>query len=203
MATTNSYHDSGAPDGAYKGFRAVNVQTYDESNKKRGMQWEAARRLAGATAGEKFYSLIKLGNKWPMDLKSRVLGYTGDGVIGRLYVMPEGSNLKNGIDEHQPQNMKASENVNPTAGLKDFKLYELPTAPNLTGAVQIGSDLVLEGQQSNQGKGLVATPTGSNRILDMLGREYVLEIESLDSQNISARIEMYNGPLDLPLKVPE
>ena len=49
-----------------------------------------------------------------MDLKSRVLGYTGDGVIGRMYIMPEGSNLTGALTPDVVHNMRAS------GGVKDF-----------------------------------------------------------------------------------
>lgn len=190
---TRSYsYGEAAPNGLYTGKRAQTIQYYDEANKKLGTQWEASRRIVGATAGGKYYSAIKLGNTWPIDLKSRVLGYTGDGVIGRMYIMPEGSNVTNGLDPDVVHNMRA------TGGIKDFELYSLPTAPDLTLAQVWGADLILEGSLSNQAKGHIVTATGSNRIMDILNREYVLEIESLSVQNIAARLEMYNGDLDLP-----
>ncbi len=192
-SVTKSYsYGEAAPDGLYTGKRATTVQFYDEPNKKLGTQWEASRRIVGATSGGKYYSVIKLGNTWPIDLKSRVLGYTGNGVIGRMYIMPEGSNIINGLDPNVVHNMRA------TGGIKDFELYSLPTAPNLTLSQVWGADLILEGSLSNQARGHIATAMGSNRIMDILNREYVLEIESLSNQNISARLEMYNGDLDLP-----
>ena len=192
-SVTKSYSlGEAAPDGLYTGFRASNVQFYDESNKKLGTQWEASRRIVGASAGQKFYSALKLGTTWPMDLKSRVLGYTGDGVIGRMYIMPEGSNLTDGLDPDAVHNMRAS------GGVRDFELYTFPTEPDLSLAVPWGADLILEGPLSNQSKGHIPTSIGSNKIMNLLGREYIFEIESLSAQNIAARLEMYNGDLDLP-----
>lgn len=192
MATINSYNDNGFPVGSFTGDRATTIQFYDEANKKLGTQWEASRRITGATAGQKFYSAIKLGTTWPIDLKSRVLGYTGEGVIGRMYIMPEGSNLTDGLDPDTVHNMRAS------GGVRDFELYAFPTTPDLSLAIPWGSDLILEGSLSNQSKGHIPTSVGSNKIMDLLGREYIFEIESLSSQNIAARLEMYNGDLDLP-----
>lgn len=70
-----------SPDGLYTGLRAETLQTYDEN----GTQWEASRRLTGATNGQKYYSIIKTG-LMPVDLKQRELGFTGNGVIGRIYI---------------------------------------------------------------------------------------------------------------------
>ena len=80
---------------------------------------------------------------------------------------------------------------------RDFELYAISTAPTDLGT-KIGADLILEGNTANQSKGLALRAAGSNRILSLPNTEYLLEIESLDSQNISARLEMYNGWLDLP-----
>lgn len=192
-SVTKSYSlGEAAPDGLYTGKRATTIQFYDEANKKLGTQWEASRRIIGASAGQKFYSAIKLGTTWPMDLKSRVLGYTGEGVIGRMYIMPEGLNLTDGLDPDTVSNMRAS------GGVRDFELYTFTTEPDLSSAVPWGVDLILEGPLSNQSKGHIPTSTGSNKIMDLLGREYIFEIESLSAQNITARLEMYNGGLDLP-----
>lgn len=158
----------------------------NEANKKNGTQWEVSRRLVGASIGQKFYSIIKTG-AMPVDLKRRGLGYTGDGVIGRIYVgftpvtLPAPDpvyNLRDGIQ-----------------AVRDFELYSIATAPADLG-IKIGADLILEGTSSNQGKGKPLTPVGSGRILDP-NTEYLLEIESLDAQNISDRLEMYNDWLDL------
>lgn len=192
-------YGEGAPDGLYTGLRAETQQTYDEANKKNGTQWEASRRVTGATNGQKFYSIIRTG-LMPVDLKSRELGYTGDGVIGRIYV------------GFTPVTLPAPDPVyNMRKGgeaARDFELYAI-SSPHASWAnlatdpatLRIGADIVLEGNTSNQGRGLPAKPVGSNRILDLPDTEYLLEIESLDAQNISARLEMYNGWLDLPRPV--
>lgn len=66
------------------GLRGFCVQPYDEMNKKRGLQWEVSREIS-ATAGTKYYSILKAGSVHPVDLKSRVLSATGDGIIARVY----------------------------------------------------------------------------------------------------------------------
>ena len=189
-------YGEGAPDGLYTGLRAETQQTYDEANKKNGTQWEASRRVTGVTSGQKLYSIIKTG-VMPVDLKSRELGFTGNGVIGRIYV------------GFTPVTLPAPDPVyNMRKGMqaaRDFELYAI-ASPHASWSnlatnpvtLRIGADLILEGNTANQSKGSPLKAAGSNRILDLPNTEYLLEIESLDIQNISARLEMYNGWLDLP-----
>lgn len=189
MGVIRSYSSGGSePDGLYAGLRAITQQGYDEANKKNGTQWEASRRITGATNGQKFYSILKTG-LMPIDLKQRELGFTGNGVIGRIYV------------GFTPVTLPAPDPVyNMRYGgeaTRDFELYAIPTAPSSLGT-KIGSDIILEGNSATQGKGSPIKGSGSNRILSLQNTEYLLEIESLDNQNISARLELYNGWLDLP-----
>ena len=61
------------------------------------------------------------------------------------------------------------------------------------------ADIFAEGNASNQSKGSVGASYGSGWIIEP-NQEILLEIESLEAaQNISARLELYNGLLDLPL----
>lgn len=84
------------PEGAYSGLRAANVQLYDDSNKKLGSAWGGSRRLANASLGQKFYTVIKT-RSLPIDLKSREFSYTGNGVIGRFYTGFTPQNLSSTI----------------------------------------------------------------------------------------------------------
>lgn len=131
----------------------------------------------------------------PVDLKQRELGFTGKGVIGRIYIGFTPVTLPTPDPVY---NMRYGGEA-----ARDFELYAITTPPvawatpaNL--GTKIGADLILEGNTANQSKGLALRAAGSNRILSLPDTEYLLEIESLDSQNISARLEMYNGWLDLP-----
>ena len=74
-------------------------------------------------------------------------------------------------------------------------LLQLPPA-----LVQNGQRIFFaEGNTSNQSKGSVGNSYGSGWIIEP-NKEILLEIESLEAaQNISARLELYNGLLDLPL----
>lgn len=74
----------------------------------------------------------------------------------------------------------------------------IPVAPASLGT-KWAADIFAEGNSAKQSKGSVGTSYGSGWIIEP-NQEILLEIESLEAaQNISARLEMYNGLLDLPL----
>ena len=80
---------------------------------------------------------------------------------------------------------------------RDFDIYAV-TAPASLGT-KWAADIFAEGNTSNQSKGSVGNSYGSGWIIEP-NKEILLEIESLEAaQNISARLELYNGLLDLPL----
>lgn len=195
-----------APDEVYTGNRAINIQFYDESNKKLGAQWEASRRITNVDSGVKLYSVIKIGSTYPIDLKSRSLGATGAGVIGRIYeLFPEDIesygtkdpwyNMRFDLGDpaiYQPETELYVESNIVFAGGQTAADFAIPTRKR-------GADLYEETNKQNQGTGFTIQLAGSNRILyqDKLA---LLEIESLDAaQNISARLEMFEGYLDLPI----
>ena len=81
---------------------------------------------------------------------------------------------------------------------RDFDIYTIPVTPASLGT-KWAADIFAEGNASNQSKGSVGASYGSGWIIEP-NQEILLEIESLEAaQNISARLEMYNGLLDLPL----
>jgi len=174
------------------GNRAFCFQTYDEMNKKRGLQWEASREIANATAGGKYYSILKAGSVHPIDLKQRVLGATGAGVIGRVYAITNADYT--GGTQEQVYNMRPSMGV----ALQGQLLTGFTLTTPVANLQQVGADIPLRvNAQGSQG-GLTPEGFGSNRIIDP-NLQRLLEIESLGVQVISARIEFYEGPLDFPL----
>lgn len=179
---------SGIPTGAYDGTRAVTTQGYDETNKKNGTQWVMSRRIVAATLNGKYYSIIKSRTQ-PIDLKRRVFSYTGAGLIARFYT------------GFTPQTLPTAEPVyclRPAKpAFRDFDLYVLPAAPASLGALW-SAEIFLEGGAQVQGKGIPTVTGGDGWIIDP-NQEILLEIESLDSQNISSMVTLYNGFLDLPL----
>lgn len=173
------------------GDRALCMQPYDEINKKRGTQWEAARLLTIASndPANNAYSVILTGDK-PVDLKSRVLGHTGIGVVGRIYKNPT----------------YTGGTMDPFYNMLSSMSGAAPEAQLLVGitltdtGTEIGAPIFSIGPDSQQGKGHTPSEFGSNRILDELNTAYLLEIASIDpqSQQVTARIEIYEGGLDTP-----
>lgn len=185
--TLNNEYTQFVPSGMFEGLRATNVQFYDESNKKLGSQWEATRRIVDATSGQKFYSLLKTRDM-PIDLKARFFTYTGKGLVARFYT------------GFTPITLPAPEIVTSLRpdlpAFRDFDLYALPTPPASLGT-KWAADIIAEGAQANQSKGTIGASYASGWIIEP-NKEILLEIESLDVQNFSARLELYNGYLNLP-----
>ena len=173
------------------GLRATCVQSFDEMNKKRGMQWEASRMLtiASNAPANNAYSIILTGDK-QVDLKSRVLGYTGLGVVGRFYKLP--SYTGGTLDPWYNMNPLYMGNQPETQLIVGFTL----TDPG----DQAAADIYGIGPASNQARGATPKEFGSNRILTEPNTAYLLEIASLDpsSQVVMARLEIFEGDLDYP-----
>lgn len=173
------------------GIRANCVQFYDEINKKRGRQWEASREIT-ATAGTKYYSILKAGSVYPVDLKSRVLSATGEGIIARVYNIT-GANYTGGTPD-PVYNMRPSMGVVLVAQLLTGFTLTTPVA-NLT---KRGADLSLMVNSQGAQGGFAPAGFGSNRFIEPNGK-ILLEIESLGVQTIFARLEFYEGGLDFPM----
>lgn len=172
-----------------KGDAALITQGYPEANAKRGTQWEASRMLTGLALNQVATSIIKTGSK-PVDLKARTFGYTGKGVIGRIYKGPSytGGSVS-GNDIH---------NMNTITGKAAALETQILTGFTLTAnGAECGAAIFAIGPTSNQAKGSLLTSMGGNRILQP-NTSYLLTFESLEAgQDISARLEFYEGGLDL------
>lgn len=172
-----------------KGVAAVVTQDYSEANAKNGVQWEISRRLTGVASGARNTSIILTGDL-PVDLKSRVFGYTGDGLFADIYESPTytgGTEVGN-----TPYNMSR---INPAT--KQFKVL---TGFTLTDdGVQCGATIYALGPRATASQGLSPRPFGANRILEP-NTAYLLTFTSLDTQpqDIMARLDMYEGTLDMP-----
>lgn len=136
-----------------------------------------------------FYSIIKT-RTLPADLKARFFTFTGAGLIARFYT------------GFTPVTLPPPE---PVFSLRpdqpafiDFDIYVLPVAPASLGT-KWAADIFAEGNTSILSKGSAGNSYGSGWIIEP-NQEILIEMESLDAaQNINARLEMYNGLLDLPL----
>lgn len=179
------------PSGIFTGLRAMTVQYYDEINKKRGAQWEASRliTIASDSPANNAYSILLTGSK-PVDLKARSFGYTGLGVIGRIYEAPTYTGGTN----------------DPWFNMNTEYLGTQPEAQLLVGftltatGTKCGADIIAVGPTSQQSRGSVVHEYARNRILPKPNTAYLLEIASTDtaSQQVSARLEIYEGILDWP-----
>lgn len=172
-----------------KGDAALITQGYPEANSKRGTQWEASRMLTGMALNQVATSIIKTGSK-TVDLKARVFGYNGEGVIARIYRAPtytDGTTDGNTIY-----------NMNTIPGKTAVLETQILTGFTLSAnGVECGAAIYAIGPASNQAKGSLLTPYGSNRIL-AANTSYLLTFQSLSAdQTVSARLEFYEGGLDL------
>lgn len=180
------------------GFGALIVQSYTEVNKKCGTEWEASRIVNDVGLGVRIYSIIKVGTK-KMDLKARVLGATGAGVIGRHYKIQSSDVTFSGTPDHwYNYNTAVPFATQPESTLwpSSQVTFVTPVANLAVAANQIFADIHAVTNAQNQGAGIIPAPFGGNHILNP-GDIILLEIESLDAaQKVTARLDMYEGELD-------
>lgn len=171
------------------GLRAITTQPYDEVNKKTGAQWESSARVSLAGETGVLLTVFRTGSK-PVDLKQRVIGFDGVGVVGRIYKSP----AYTGGTVGTWWNMRTSmANVQPEV--------QIITGATVTDrGTEIAAPIYAFGSVSQQGRGSTPIPYASNRIFDEPNTDFLLAIETLDAQAqfISSRLEIYEGGLDLP-----
>ena len=177
------------------GVNAFIIQFYNEVNKKRGLEWEASRSINFSSEGDKVYSVISVGAEY-VDLKSRILGATGGGVIGRAYrISAIDVTLGNPDKWYNYNSFVAGQ---PLTGLyADSEITFLTPVVNLAvEANKLHADIFAITNVQNQGKGFTPTTFGGNHILNP-NDVVLLEIESFDStQTATAKIDIYEGGLD-------
>jgi hypothetical protein len=177
------------------GAGAYTAQPYGEVNKKRGLQWEASRTVLASSVGDKFYSIIKVGSK-DVDLKARVLGATGGGVIGRAYRITESDVTLGTPDKWYNYNSKITSQPESELYAGNEITFVTPVASLAIEANKLHADVFAITNIQNQGKGFTPTPLGGNHILAP-GDYILLELESFDaSQTIAAKLDIYEGGLD-------
>lgn len=181
------------------GLKAICTQSYREMNAKRGNEWEASREIPSTSKGQKFYSIIKVGSTYPIDLKARVISTDGVGVIGRIYEIQD-SDVTLGTPDTW-YNFRFD-----ITGQPDAKLYAganitfiTPVTELAVEANQKGADIVFRSSSQQVAKGVAISQQGANRIIYQ-NRLALLELESLDGQPqfIQAYLEMFEGELDFP-----
>lgn len=169
------------------GFKALCVQSYDEMNKKRGTQWSAARIIEAAAENIEYYSVLRTGAV-AVDLKSREFAHTGTGLIADIFENPT---FTGGVSD-PIYNACGIVSGNPTVTL-------LSGVTVTVEGTQFASTIYALGPDSNQSKGASNALYGSNYILAP-NTDYLLKFYSTDplAQTIAARIEWYDGGLDVP-----
>lgn len=179
----------GLPDGVSVGRRAINVQTYTESNSKLGLQHEGSTlfTLAGSASNDTIF----LTGDLPVSLKGRVLGYTGDGVTAEIFT---GATYSGGVSAPY-QN---ASDINPVTGLSQIIVGATITDE---GSLAFAPNHLI-GNTSNQGKGTASAVAGRESLLKP-NTAYLFRITSLDtaSQEVTSLLTWYEGLLDLPLGV--
>ena len=177
------------------GENAFIIQFYNEVNKKRGLEWEASRSIPFTSVGDKVYSVIAVGAEY-VDLKSRILGATGGGVIGRAYRISASDVTLGAPDKWYNYNSFVTSQ--PLAGLyADSEITFLtPVVDLAVEANKLHADIFAITNVQNQGKGFTPTTFGGNHILSP-NDVVLLEIESFDAtQTATAKIDIYEGGLD-------
>jgi hypothetical protein len=177
------------------GISAFTVQFYNEVNKKRGLEWEASRSIVLTNVGDKVYSIVSVGAEY-VDLKSRILGATGGGVVGRAYRI-SASDITLGIPDKW-HNYNSAISGQPLTGLYAGSeiTFITPVVDLAVEANKLHADIFAITNVQNQGKGFTPTTFGGNHILNP-NDVVLLEIESFDSsQTATAKIDIYEGGLD-------
>ena len=177
------------------GENAFIIQFYNEVNKKRGLEWEASRSIPFINAGDKAYSIIAVGAEY-VDLKSRILGATGGGVIGRAYRI-SASDVTLGTPDKW-YNYNSAIAGQPLTGLYPGSeiTFLTPVVDLAVEANKLHADIFAITNVQNQGKGFTPTTFGGNHILNP-NDVVLLEIESFDAtQTATAKIDIYEGGLD-------
>ena len=177
------------------GENAFIVQFYNEVNKKRGLEWEASRSIPFTNVGDKAYSVIAVGAEY-VDLKSRILGATGGGVIGRAYRI-SATDVTLGTPDKW-HNYNSAITGQPLTSLYPGSeiTFVTPVVNLAVEANKLHADIFAITNVQNQGKGFTPTTFGGNHILNP--NDFVLlEIESFDAtQTATAKIDIYEGGLD-------
>lgn len=172
---------------AFKGLRAIIVQSYVEANSKLGVQHEGSTLLIGVAAGASNDTIFFTGDL-PVALKGRIVSYTGDGVSAFIYEAPA-------YTGGAPVPYENASAINPVAGLSQIIVGA--TVSNEGNLVFAPVHFI--GNQSNQGQGTTANSVTGERLFKP-NTAYLLRLTSLDTQpqDISSYLSWYEGELDLP-----
>lgn len=180
------------PDGTFDGTRALNVQSYVESNVKLGLQYEASFFNPALAASATLYFVLQTGSN-PLALKGRRIEFDGLGLQSTVF---EGPTFTGGT----PAPIFNLNHKNPVAG---------------EAVILISPSVTDEGTQVQAIKTYLGASLNGNQIQVEAGQEaegleyvydinstYLFKIESLDgtdAQRVATFVTWYEGGLDLPL----
>lgn len=195
METNNDFLESlaeGLPALASQGLRAVNVQTYVESNVKLGNQHEFSVYVP-ALAFDATSDFILVTGALPVALKGRVIRCDGAGVVSSIF---QGPAYSGGVAQpYYNLNYK-----NPVAGLAQI----IGGATVTDTGVKVAADKYLIGREA-QGNQVTMSEGREAEGLEFIfapNTAYLFRLASLGTagtQKVSAYVTWYEGVLDLPL----
>lgn len=186
MGVTNT---TSMPVDVFHGLRALNVQTYTESNTKLGLQHELSIYDPALIGGGVIKTILVTGDE-NMVIKARLVSHTGAGIKADVF---EGPTYTGGVDTPYFN----ATTVKPLEG----SLTILRDATVTDNGTQVFASAFSISNTSRQGSGSTGTVLGGDHVLSA-NTTYLLTLESLDTQaqGVSSLVSWYEGPLDLPLE---
>ena len=183
---SRSYTTS-VPVKAFQGLRALNTQSYTESNTKLGIQYELSIYEPVLSSGGVHNMIFQTGDK-PVVIKARLVAYTGEGLTANIYESPT---FTGGINTEYYN----ATNINPVDSTSTVLNNPIVTDPG----DQLFATNYAIGNASNRGSGSTGTVLGGDHVLRG-NTTYLFTLSSLDNQvqGISSYLTWYEGELDLP-----
>lgn len=177
------------PIKAFLGLRALNVQTYTESNVKLGLQYESSARVPSLAGGAKSNLILITGSK-PVIIKDRQIGCTGAGITARVYKNPTYS----GGSPQAVYNLRQDDVAVPTT----VQLIAGVTVSAVGTEIAAATHVIGNGSGPLSNAGTFSS-RGLERVLPANG-VYLLEITNNDSGAIQlgTYVTWYEGTPDLP-----
>lgn len=177
------------PVQAFLGWRAMNVQSYIESNVKLGLLWEFTSLNNSLAASAKQYLVMRTTSK-KVIIKIRNITFTGTGIIAKVYKAPTFSG----------GSAAAFFNLRQDGGAQ-------PSTVTLTSGVtvsNVGTEVAaatygIGGDGNGQTTISTQTAEGVERILDD-NEYYLLEIQNTDTvaRRVATQVIWFEGEPDLP-----
>ena len=187
-----TYTDKGIPEGSFEGLRALNIQSYIESNVKLGLQHEVGFYNPAFAAAAVGYFLMQTGSK-PAVLKGRRIEFDGLGIQSTVFKNPTFTGgTPATIFNLNHKNPVVPEVVLLTEPSVTVEGTQVQATKTYLGASLIGNQIQIQAGLEAQGLEYIYAPNTT----------YLFKLESIDPtdiQRISSFATFYEGGLDLPL----